>query len=55
MLTNDSKKIVKFITDIYRLNMIKFKELKELFNHLKSINNVHDKVVSPIKNVPNLQ
>ena len=55
MLTNDSKKIVKFITDNYKSSIPKFKELKELFYHLKSINNIHDKVVSPIKNVPNLQ
>ena len=55
MLTNDSKKIVKFITDNFKSSIPKFKELKELFYHLKSINNIHDKVVSPIKNVPNLQ
>ena len=56
MLTNDSKKIVKFISDDYNTGSVRgFKELRELFNHLKSINNTHDKIVSPIKNIPNIQ
>ena len=55
MLTNDSKKIVKFITDNHKIESRGFKELRELFNHLKSIDNSHDKVISPIKNHPNLQ
>jgi hypothetical protein len=52
MLTNDSKKIVKFIDKSKSLG---FKELKELFNHLNRINNKHDKVISSIKNYPILQ
>ena len=55
MLTNDSKKLVRFVTDNYNVEQNGFKELRELFNHLKSINNVHDKVVSPLKNYHNLQ
>ena len=55
MLTNDSKKLVRFVTDNYNVEQNGFKELKELFNHLKSVNNVHDKVVSPLKNYHNLQ
>ena len=51
MLSNDSKKIVKFISDDKKINNKGFKELKELFNHLKSVNNIHDKIVSPIKNL----
>lgn len=55
MLTNDSKKIVKFTTD-NNIKLIRgFKELKNLFNHLKSIDNSHDKIQSSIKNIPNLQ
>ena len=52
MLTTDSKKIVKFIDNSKSSG---FKELKDLFNYLKSINNKHDKVVSSIKNFPNIQ
>ena len=55
MLSNDSKKIVEFISDDKKINDKGFKELKELFNHLKSVNNIHDKIVSPIKNLPKLQ
>ena len=55
MLTNDSKKIIKFITDNYKLESRGFKELQQLFNYLKSVNNSHDKIVSSIKNRPNLQ
>ena len=55
MLTNDSNKIVKFITDNHKLESRGFKELLQLFNYLKSINNAHDKIVSSIKNHPNLQ
>ena len=45
MLSNDSKKIVEFISDDKKINDKGFKELKELFNHLKSVNNIHDKMV----------
>jgi hypothetical protein len=56
MLTTDSNKIVKFITNNHNIGSSRgFKELQQLFNHLKSIDNSHDKIVSPIKNLPNLQ
>lgn len=56
MLTNDSKKIVKFITNNYDINSLKgFKELQKLFKHLKSIDNSYDKIQSSIKNYPNIQ
>ena len=55
MLSNDSQKIIKYISDNHTINKNGFKELKDLFNNLKSVNNIYDKVVSPIKNVPNLQ
>ena len=55
MLTNDSNKIIKFIIN----NNIKFirgfKELKNLFVHLKSIDNTYEKNQASIKNYPNLQ
>ena len=53
MLTTDSNKIVKFITNNHNIESSRgFKELQQLFNHLKSIDNSHDKIVSPIKNSP---
>ena len=56
MLTNDSNKIVRFITKNRNIESSRgFKELQQLFKHLKSIDNSHDKIISPIKNLPNLQ
>lgn len=55
MLTNDSKKITKFIENNFKISKTGFKELHLLFNHFKNINNQHDKVIQSIKNYPNLQ
>tara|TARA_B100000035_G_scaffold237488_1_gene205778 strand:+ start:1 stop:1011 length:1011 start_codon:yes stop_codon:yes gene_type:complete len=55
MLTNDSKKIIKFIENNFKISKTGFKELKLLFNNLKDIDNSHDKIQASIKNIPNLQ
>ena len=55
MLTNDSKKIIKFITNNHKHVSRGFKELHDLFKHLKTIDNSHDYIVSNVKKQPYLQ
>ena len=54
MLTNDSKKIIKFITNNHKHVSRGFKELHDLFKHLKTIDNSHDYIVSNVKKQPYL-